>query len=57
MIHPVCVCVPAAGVCEPAAPARVEGIRGPADEEQLLVQEPETREGGEQDSLAVGTRQ
>lgn len=49
----MCLCFPATGVCEPTALPRGEGIRGPADEEQLLVQEPETREGGEQDQQAV----
>lgn len=50
----VCLCFPATGVCEPASPPRGEGIRRPADEEQLLLQEPETREGGRKDPQAVG---
>lgn len=48
------VCFPATGVCEPASPPRGEGIRRPADEEQLLLQEPETREGGRKDPQGVG---
>ncbi|XP_061551804.1 exocyst complex component 3-like protein 4 isoform X1 [Phycodurus eques] len=38
---------------EPGALPRAEGVRGPADEEQVLVQEPQTRRGGRQDPSAV----
>lgn len=50
----VCVCFPATGVGESAALSRGEGIRRPAHEGQLLVQEPETRKGRRKDQAPVG---
>lgn len=41
------------GICEPAASLRGEGVHKPADEEQLLLQEPETREGRRQAPASV----
>lgn len=50
----VCVCFLTTGVCESAALARGEGIRGTADEEKLFLQEPKTRESSSKDLSAVG---